>query len=92
MNGEEHSCGQNSEAYKLSLADRWIISRLQQAETDVIAAIDNYRFDLAAQALYDFVWNEYYDWYLELSKPVLWDDNADPELRTGYPPHPSEGA
>ena len=47
MNGEEHSCGQNGEAYRLSLADRWIISRLQQAETDVIAAIDNYRFDLA---------------------------------------------
>jgi valyl-tRNA synthetase len=83
MNGEEHSCGQNGEAYKLSLADRWIISRLQQAETDVIAAIDNYRFDLAAQALYDFVWNEYCDWYLELSKPVLWDDNADPELQLG---------
>jgi valyl-tRNA synthetase len=83
MNGEEHSCGQIGEAYKLSLADRWIISRLQQAETDVIAAIDNYRFDLAAQALYDFVWNEYCDWYLELSKPVLWDDNADPELQLG---------
>jgi valyl-tRNA synthetase len=83
MNGEEHSCGQNGEAYKLSLADRWIISRLQQAETDVIAAIDSYRFDLAAQALYDFVWNEYCDWYLELSKPVLWDDKADPELQLG---------
>ena len=83
MNGEEHSCGQNGEAYKLSLADRWIISRLQQAETDVTEAIDSYRFDLAAQALYDFVWNEYCDWYLELSKPVLWDDNADPELQLG---------
>ena len=83
MNGEEHSCGQNGEGYKLSLADRWIISRLQQAETDVTEAIDSYRFDLAAQALYDFVWNEYCDWYLELSKPILWDDNADPELQLG---------
>ena len=83
MNGEEHSCGQHGEAYKLSLADRWIISRLQQAETEVIEAIDSYRFDLAAQALYDFVWHEYCDWYLELSKPVLWDDNADPELQLG---------
>jgi valyl-tRNA synthetase len=83
MNGEEHSCGQNGEAYKLSLADRWIISRLQIAETAVIDAIDSYRFDLAAQALYDFVWNEYCDWYLELSKPVLWDENADPELQLG---------
>ena len=83
MNGEEHSCGQHGEAYKLSLADRWIISRLQQAETEVIEAIDSYRFDLAAQALYDFVWHEYCDWYLELSKPVLWDENADPELQLG---------
>jgi valyl-tRNA synthetase len=77
-------CGQdNSEGYKLSLADRWIISRLQQAETDVTDAINNYRFDLAAQALYDFVWNEYCDWYLELSKPVLWDENGDPQLKKG---------
>jgi valyl-tRNA synthetase len=77
-------CGQdNSEDYKLSLADRWIISRLQQAETDVTDAINNYRFDLAAQALYDFVWNEYCDWYLELSKPVLWDENGDPQLQKG---------
>ena len=77
-------CGQDgSDNYKLSLADRWIISRLQQAEIDVTAAIDSYRFDLAAQALYDFVWNEYCDWYLELSKPVLWDENGDPELQKG---------
>ena len=77
-------CGQdNSDDYKLSLADRWIISRLQIAETDVSAAINNYRFDLAAQALYDFVWNEYCDWYLELSKPVLWDANGDTAMQKG---------
>ena len=82
--GGVEDCGQDgSENYKLSLADRWIISRLQQAEIDVTAAIDSYRFDLAAQALYDFVWNEYCDWYLELSKPVLWDENGDPELQKG---------
>jgi valyl-tRNA synthetase len=78
------NCGQdNSEDYRLSLADRWIISRLQQAETEVTDAINSYRFDLAAQALYDFVWNEYCDWYLELSKPVLWDENGDPQLQKG---------
>ncbi|MBT5104641.1 MAG: valine--tRNA ligase, partial [Porticoccaceae bacterium] len=82
-NGAEN-CGQdNSKDYTLSLADRWIISRLQQAETDVTDAINSYRFDLAAQALYDFVWNEYCDWYLELSKPVLWDENGDPQLQKG---------
>jgi valyl-tRNA synthetase len=85
LNTEGQDCAQNSssEDYRLSLADRWIISRLQQAETDVSAAIESYRFDLAAQALYDFIWNEYCDWYLELSKPVLWDENNDPKLQTG---------
>ena len=85
LNTEGQDCAQNSssEDYRLSLADRWIISRLQQAETDVSTAIESYRFDLAAQALYDFIWNEYCDWYLELSKPVLWDENNDPKLQAG---------
>ena len=82
-NGDE-DCGQdNSDDYRLTLADRWIVSRLQQAETEVTTAIDSYRFDLAAQALYDFVWNEYCDWYVELSKPVLWDENGDPAIQKG---------
>ena len=85
LNTEGQDCAQNSssEDYRLSLADRWIVSRLQQAEEDVSTAIDSYRFDLAAQALYDFIWNEYCDWYLELSKPVLWDENNDPKLQAG---------
>jgi len=84
MNTEDQDCGQNgSTDYKLSLADRWIISRLQQAEKTVAEAIGSYRFDLASQAIYEFIWNEYCDWYLELSKPVLWDDNADPALQKG---------
>jgi valyl-tRNA synthetase len=84
MNTEEHDCGQdNADNYRLSLADRWIISRLQQTEQDVAAALAQYRFDIASQAIYEFIWNEYCDWYLELSKPVLWDENADAELQKG---------
>lgn len=84
MNTEEQDCGQDGSGdYELSLADRWIISRLQQAEQEVIAGIESYRFDLASQALYNFVWNEYCDWYLELSKPVLWDENAPAAQKKG---------
>ena len=83
MNCEGQDCGQNHSDYSLSLADRWIISKLQQAQQEVTSAIDNYRFDLATQALYDFIWNEYCDWYLELSKPVLWDEDGDAELKIG---------
>jgi valyl-tRNA synthetase len=84
MNTEEHDCGQdNNDDYQLSLADRWIISRLQHTESEVAVALEQYRFDLASQALYEFIWNEYCDWYLELSKPVLWDDNAPASLKKG---------
>ena len=84
MNTEEQDCGQDgSNDYELSLADRWITSRLQQVKKDVAEGIENYRFDLASQALYSFVWNEYCDWYLELSKPVLWDDNAPASQKKG---------
>jgi valyl-tRNA synthetase len=77
------ACGANGEPGVLSLADRWIISRLQRAENEVRRHLDQYRFDMAAQALYEFIWNEYCDWYLELSKPVLWDQNANEEEKRG---------
>jgi valyl-tRNA synthetase len=84
MNCEEQDCGQDGATdYELSLADRWIISRLQQAEKSVAEAIAQYRFDLATQAVYEFFWNEYCDWYLELSKPVLNDTNATAAQKTG---------
>ncbi len=71
-NTEGENCAAGGE---LSLADKWIISKLQQAEKAIIEGIETYRFDLASQALYDFIWNEYCSWYLELSKPMLSGDN-----------------
>lgn len=82
--GEAPDCGaDNSTDYSLSLADRWIISRLQRAEEEVAKALDSHRFDHAAQAVYEFIWNDYCDWYLELSKPVLWDANATAAAKKG---------
>jgi valyl-tRNA synthetase len=84
MNTEGHDCAQDgSENYQLSLADRWIISRLQHTERAVAEAVSSYRFDIASQAIYEFIWNEYCDWYLELSKPVLWNDDSPEALKQG---------
>jgi len=82
MNTEGKDCGQDGGEVSLNAADHWIISLLQQTEQEVIKSIDSYRFDLAAQAIYTFIWDEYCDWYLELSKPVLTNpDSAVEELR-----------
>lgn len=72
------NCAQDgSTDYELSLADKWIISRLQETERDMAQALDEYRFDHATQIIYDFFWNDYCDWYLEFTKPVLMDGEAD---------------
>ncbi|MCZ6619681.1 MAG: class I tRNA ligase family protein, partial [Gammaproteobacteria bacterium] len=67
----------------LSLADRWILSRSHHLIGTSEHAIDAYRFDLYANTVYEFVWHEYCDWYLELTKPVLWDESADPGVIRG---------
>ncbi|MCV6637658.1 valine--tRNA ligase [Candidatus Albibeggiatoa sp. nov. NOAA] len=71
MSTEGQDTGLGNEPVELSLADRWIISHLQKVEQEVNQHIQAYRFDLAAQMLYEFTWNEYCDWYVEFSKPVL---------------------
>ncbi len=77
MNTEGKDCGQNGGKISLGVADRWICSRLQRTEMRAMEGIAQYRFDLTAQAIYEFTWNEYCDWYLELSKPALLDANGD---------------
>jgi valyl-tRNA synthetase len=62
-------------ALATTLADRWIMTRLQLVSQDIDAHIKGYRFDLVARDLYEFVWNDYCDWYIELSKAVLYSDD-----------------
>ena len=72
MNVEGKDCGlDDSKPATLSVADRWIVSRLQVAEELVAGHLQAYRFDLAARAVYEFVWDEYCDWYVELAKVQL---------------------
>ena len=83
MQCEDKDCGADGAEVELTLADRWIISQLQRTEAEVTRQLDQFRFDLASNALYEFIWNQYCDWYLELSKPVLWDENAPAERQRG---------
>ncbi|NUE66270.1 valine--tRNA ligase [Snodgrassella sp. ESL0253] len=72
MNIENHDCGQDeSQPLSYSFVDKWLLTRLQQTITAVSEALDTYRFDMAAQTLYEFIWNEYCDWYVELAKTQL---------------------
>ena len=72
MNTEEQDCGFANDAQKeYSLADRWILGQYEATVKTYTEHLDNYRFDLAANTLYEFTWNQFCDWYLELTKPVL---------------------
>lgn len=71
----EQDNGLSNAACQYTQVDRWITSRLHQVTAVTSEAIDNYRFDLAAQAIYEFTWNEYCDWYLELAKISLQSDD-----------------
>ncbi|MCB1821375.1 MAG: valine--tRNA ligase [Candidatus Competibacteraceae bacterium] len=83
MNTEGRDTGLAGGEIELSQADRWIRSCLQRAIAETNAAVQGYRFDQAAQALYEFTWNEFCDWYLELSKPVLNDPASSQAAQRG---------
>jgi valyl-tRNA synthetase len=83
MSTEGQDCGQGGGELALAAADRWILSRLQQCVRAVREGFDGYRFDQSAQAIYEFTWSEYCDWYLELSKPVLTSPGSTEAERRG---------
>ncbi|MFT6433478.1 MAG: valyl-tRNA synthetase [Candidatus Azotimanducaceae bacterium] len=81
--GEDIEPFDSGQKRELSVVDRWIVSEFQQTIRAVDLAMETYRFDLAAKAIYEFVWDQLCDWYLELSKPVLNSDDATPEQKAG---------
>ncbi|SFU36531.1 valine--tRNA ligase [Xenorhabdus koppenhoeferi] len=80
MNTEGQDCGQNGGEMLLSLADRWILAEFNQTVKTYREALDTYRFDIAANILYEFTWNQFCDWYLELSKPAI-NKGSEAEVR-----------
>ena len=92
MNTEEHADDLRSGPGELSVADRWIRGRLGATIVAVRAHLATYRFDLAAQAMYEFVWYEFCDWYLELCKPILQGAEVTPRAEARHPPHAGRSA
>lgn len=82
MNTETHDTGKHGEL-ELSLADQWIWAQYQSTLAEFDKAIAEYRFDLAAQTVYEFTWNQFCDWYLELTKPVLNSDDSSEAQKRG---------
>ncbi|WP_116186137.1 valine--tRNA ligase [Pectobacterium aquaticum] len=80
MNTEDQDCGFGAGEKVLSLADRWILAEFNRTVKAYREALDGYRFDIAANILYEFTWNQFCDWYLELTKPVM-NGGSEAELR-----------
>jgi valyl-tRNA synthetase len=76
--------GSQGGTLSLSLADHWILSQYQETVKQFRHYLDSYRFDMAANTLYEFTWNQFCDWYLELTKPVLFKGNDDQQRGTRH--------
>ena len=83
INTDEEQCDLGDGAFQYSPADQWILSRLQRTIERCHHDLSMYRFDLLANTLYEFIWNEYCDWYVELSKSVLYDEKALGSMKRG---------
>ena len=81
MNTEGKEIASEIDKQKLTLADRWILSKQQEVIDLIHKHLKNYRFDLAAHALYEFSWHEFCDWYVELCKPTLFKDDVDESIK-----------
>ena len=84
MNTEEKDCGFNGGTMEYSLADRWILGQFQTTTKIFTEHLDNYRFDLAASTVYEFTWNQFCDWYLELTKPILFKGTENEQRGTRH--------
>lgn len=83
MNTEGQDCGLEGGEMQFSLADRWVRVQFAHMVQEFEKALLDYRFDLAAQAVYEFTWNQFCDWYLELCKPVLNSELSSAEEKRG---------
>ncbi|MGN7610609.1 valine--tRNA ligase [Magnetococcales bacterium HHB-1] len=81
MNTEENPPGASIDPKALSMVDRWLLSRLQDVSVRMAEQIEAYRFNDASHIIYQFLWGEFCDWYLELSKAVLFDQKATPAAK-----------
>jgi valyl-tRNA synthetase len=79
----DQDCDLGGKRKRFGLAERWIVSRLVQTQREAIQAIDSYRFDIAAQCIYSFIWDEYCDWFIEFSKITLNRDGESESLKRG---------
>ncbi|ATF09766.1 valine--tRNA ligase [Candidatus Enterovibrio altilux] len=84
LNAAKKDCGAQGGKMEFVLADKWIESQFQLAAKDFNTHIDNFRLDMAANTLYEFIWNQFCDWYLELTKPILWKGTEVQQRGTRY--------